>query len=539
MAAYENNVNLNNVQRIRPDEDTADLRVVIYNIVKNWWVILIGAFIAALISYVVISETYTPQYYTESTLVVSSKDGGSDQVYSNLVIASRLAESFKYVMRSPALKQKIADSLGMKKFDGTITAKSIENTNLIQIGVKASSPKIAFDEMTGIIKYHGLVSENILGDAVLDVLKAPTIPITPVNTAQRLKYGIITAAATAVVIAAVIAAMTLLGDDVMTERDLDKRVDCPNLATISHERKNLSLKARLHGEKQSMLIVNPTTSFKFAETYRLFRTRLEYIMKQKKYKVLMVSSVFENEGKTTTAANIALTLAMNNKKTLLIDGDMLKPALYKVLDAKVQRGTAVNEAIARSFSPDDLPSYDGAPALKLMLGKTSVPDSAEVIGSAEMKSFIDRARECFDYIVIDTPPVALAGDAECFAELSDCAILVIKQGCARAAKINDSIDSLTASGADVLGCIFNNVRSVDLFGISRSGSGYESNYSNRQYGAGYGDSRRGYGGYGGGYGSYGNYGSYGGYGSYGSRRENRQANGTNEGKDLDAGSDKN
>ncbi|MBO4384663.1 MAG: polysaccharide biosynthesis tyrosine autokinase [Clostridia bacterium] len=493
MPGYDNNPNMRSSYSQQSEEDQIDLRVVIYNIFKNWWVILIGSLIAAFASYIIISETYTPQYYAESTLVVSSKDGGADQVYSNLSVASRLADSFEYIMKSPVLMQKIAESLGMTSFDGTITAKSIANTNLIQIGVKASTPKIAFDEMNGIIKYHSIVSENILGDAVLDVLNAPTIPTSVVQGPQRLKYGMITAVAAAVLIALIIAFVTILGDDVMTERDFDKRIDSTNLVSIYHERKNTSLKARLHGEKKSMLIVNPTTSFKFAETYRLFRTRLEYMMKQKKYKILMVSSVLENEGKTTTAANIALTLALNNKKTLLVDGDMLKPAIYKALDAKVERGMAINEVIGRNVSPDELPCYDGISSLKLMLGKSAVSNSLEVIGSPEMKAFFEKARDCYDFIIIDTPPVGLASDAECFAELSDCAVLVVKQGCARAARINDSLDSLTASGTDVLGCIFNNVRSVDLFGISTSGTGQ-------------GGSGKGYGGYGG-YGSYGRHAS--------------------------------
>ena len=449
-----------------PDESNISPEVILFNIARSWWIILIGCIIAAMISYIVVSERYAPKYYTEATFVVTSKDGGADQVYSNLVVASKLADSFTYVLESPVLREKIAESIGLDEFEGELTAKSIENTNLIQMGVEASSPQLAFEEMNAVIKYHHIVSDTIMGSAVLDVLKAPTVPMEPVKQMDRgVKVLIVTAIAAAAMIL-VIAVVSIMSDEIMTERDLVTRVDCPALATIYHERKNISLRSRLRGMKTSMLITNPTTSFRFAETYRLFRTRLEYLMKQKGHKVLMVSSVLENEGKTTSAANTAITLALNNRKVLLMDGDMLKPALYKIMNARIRRGKAIDELVTSRADMSEIPVHDSIPTLSLLLGKTEIPNSTEIIGSGLMKDFLDRAREYFDYIVIDTPPMALAKDAECFAEIADCTLLVIKQGGARAKRINECIDSISQSGTDLPGCIFNNVYPLEFLSSS-------------------------------------------------------------------------
>ena len=460
------------------------IEVLLFSILRNWWVILIGCLIAAMASYIVISERYKPKYYTEATFVVSSKDGGADQVYSNLVVASKLANSFAYVLESPVLKQKIAESLDMDSFEGTITAKSIVNTNLIQIGVEAGSPQTAFYEMDGIIKYHHIVSDNLLGNVVLDVLKAPTVPTAPVEKINMASKVMSVTGVAAVVMTALIIVAAIVSDDVMTESDLETKVDCPALATIYHERKNLTLRARLQGVKTSMLITNPTTSFRFAETYRLFRTRIEYLMGQKGYKVMMVSSVLENEGKTTSAANTAITLALNNNRVLLIDGDMLKPAIYKVLNVRIKRGMAINEVITSDIGMDAIPTLDSLPNLSLLLGKSSLSNSTELIGSREMKDFIDRAREHFDYIIIDTPPIALATDAECFAELADCTLLVIKQGGARAKRINESIEAVSQSGTEILGCIFNNVYPLEFLSDpvdKQYGGEYRTAGSRRSY----------------------------------------------------------
>ena len=438
------------------------IEVILFSLFRSWWIVLIGCLVAAMASYIFISESYKPKYYAEATFVVSSKDGGADQVYSNLVVASKLADSFTYVLESPVLKQKIAESLGMDSFEGTIKAKSIVNTNLIQIGVEAGSPQTAFYEMDGIIKYHSIVSDNLLGNVVLDVLKAPTVPTAPVEKLNKASKIMSVTGISAAVIVALIVIATVVSDDVMTESDLETKVDCPALATIYHERKNLTLRARLQGVKTSMLITNPTTSFRFAETYRLFRTRIEYMMRQKGYKVMMVSSVLENEGKTTCAANTAITLAMDNNRVLLIDGDMIKPALYKVMNVKVKRGMAINEVITSDIAMDSIPRLESVPELSLLMGKSSLSNSTELIGSREMKDFIERAKEHFDYVIIDTPPIALATDAECFAELADCTLLVIKQGGARAKRINESIEAVSQSGTEILGCIFNNVYPLEF-----------------------------------------------------------------------------
>ena len=487
----------------RRKESGVDIEVILFNIFRYWWVLVIGCLITAMFSYIVVSERYKPTYYAGATFVVSSKDGGSDTVYSNLVVASKLADSFSYVLESPVLKQKIAESLGVKDFLGEVTANSIENTNLIQIGVEASSPQVAFDEMNGIIKYHHIVSDNLMGNAVLDVLKAPTVPMEPMRDMNRAKKVLLYTAVAALGIAAMLVIVSVASDEIMTEKDLATRVDCPALATIYHERKNLSLRARLSGVKTSMLITNPTTSFRFAETYRLFRTRLEYLMKKKGFKVIMVSSTLENEGKTTSAANTAIILALNNNKVLLIDGDMLKPALYKVMTARVRRGTSVEEVIMGETDLESIPKMEGLPSLSLLLGRNSLSNSTEIIGSEEMKTFIERAKEHFDYIVIDTPPIALATDAECFAELVDCTLLVIKQGGARARRINESIDAIAQSGTEILGCIFNNVYPLEFLRASTETRSEYRNQSKERYGYGYGY----------GYGGYGSYARYGyGYG---------------------------
>jgi capsular exopolysaccharide synthesis family protein len=486
MAGYRSEPNTEAPYRSAAESDV-NIEVIFFNIFRNWWMIALSMIIAAMASYVLVSESYTPKFEANATFVVTSKGGGTDQVYNNLVVSARLAESFQYVLESPVLRQKVAESLGMDSFEGTIKTKNVENTNILEITLQANSPQVAFDEMRAVIENHKVVSESIMGSAVIDVLKAPTVPTKPLKQMDRpgkvIKYSLLAGAA----VIAVIVVFSIVSDQIMTEKDLDTRVDCPALATIYHERKNISLRSKLRGVKTSMLITNPTTSFRFAETYRLFRTRLEYMMKQKGHKVLMVSSVYENEGKTTCAANAAITLAMDNKKVLLMDGDMLKPALYKVMGTRVKRGKAVNEIITEDYSFEDIPVNENVPNLSLLMARTALSNSTEVIASNEMRDFIAKAKDYYDYVVIDTPPMGLASDAECFAELADCMMIVIKQGGARAKRINECLEAISRSGAEILGCLFNNVYPLEFLSAPSAEIKTRQNYrTSSGYGEGYG-----------------------------------------------------
>ena len=127
-----------------------------------------------------------------------------------------------------------------------------------------------------------------------------------------------------------------------------------------------------------------------------------------------------------------------------------------------------------------------------------------------MQRMLEEARERFEYIIIDTPPMSLMADAEVLAERADMSVLVVKYDLVSARDINDAIDSLRGCSASFAGCVLNGVRSMP--GERRTVVGYGGYGRYGKYGK-YGRYGR-YGKYGK-YGSYGSYGSYGGYGGYG------------------------
>ena len=203
-------------------------------------------------------------------------------------------------------------------------------------------------------------------------------------------------------------------------------------------------------------------------------------------KVLMITSLLENEGKSTVAANLALAMAQKHTRVLLIDCDLRKPACYALLDQKMT-GPGLRDFLTDKAKMSEVMLRYRDTNLFVMLERKGNPNSGDLISAAKMQALLQWARKEFDFVVVDMPPMSVVSDAEVMMELADASLLVVRQNAAQTPAINKVIAALDSGKAKLLGCVLNNVYSTAL----SSGQGYG-------YGYGYG-----------GYGKYGYYGSYG------------------------------
>ena len=399
----------------------------------------------------------------------------------------------------------------MTAFDGTIQASAVEETNLITMNVTGHDPRDTFLVTRSIIENHSVVSYQILGDTILEVLQEPTVPMAPANPPapwHRMEQAALISAAA---MCALLAIRSFLRDTVRSKQEAEEKLGQRVLGELRHERKHQSFRALLRGEKASILITNPATSFSYVERIRKLRRQVEQRLPSDG-SVLMVTSVLENEGKSTLAVNLALSLAQKHEKVLLIDGDLRRPSCHKVLE-QAWRGAGTAAVAAETASLEDTAVPCGKrKTLHLLLESQSAKASTDLLGSDGMRRLVEDARRQYDLVVIDTPPMAAGADAECIAELADAALLVVRQNAATADLLLHGLEVLQGAHAKFLGLVLNNVSAP----LSEAGSyGYG-------YGTGYG-----YGNYGK-YGHYGHYGHYGAYGAHKSRESNEQAGDAHE-----------
>lgn len=174
-------------------------------------------------------------------------------------------------------------------------------------------------------------------------------------------------------------------------------------------------------------------------------------------------------------------MARRHKNVLLIDLDLKKPALYKLLDCQQEKFFPLEIYLAKGGSVDALIRHDAARGIDTILSRKGAGSAADLLGSDRLRDLLAQMRERMDIIIIDTPPMSAGGDAECIADLVDTAILVVRQDQAPVRALNDCIDVLRRSDAEVLGCVFNNAYAASIG--DRQSYGYGYGYD---YGYGYG-----------------------------------------------------
>ena len=462
--------------------------VLLRDVAKRWLLIVLAALAVGVGSYIAADLQYEPVYQTKTTFVVTNRSS-SNTVYANLSSTSTLAEVFTELLNSSILRKTIVQEMGGADFHGKIDTAVVPNTNLITLTVTDSDPRMAFLATRAIIEHHEELTYQVVSDIQLEVLQNPVVPVYPINDSgaseKMVRMMILAALGTAVLLAC----LSYFRDVVRSATEVRSKLDCDYLGEIPHEKKYKSLASRLRAHKSSILITNPVTGFRFVESIRKLRRRVEQHMGDGQ--VLMVTSLLENEGKSTVAANLALAMTQKQKRVLLIDCDLRKPACHMVLQQKnfsyginhILHGTAeLSDCFLRYQDTD----------MYMLLAKRGERNTGDLIVSSRMESLLKWARQNFDFVVLDLPPMSIAADAEGMADLADACLIVVRQNMAFAPELNNAIGNLEGHRAKLLGCVLNNVYSTQL------SSGHSYGY--------------------GGYGKYRHYGHYGNYGSGGSKK---------------------
>jgi len=190
-----------------------------------------------------------------------------------------------------------------------------------------------------------------------------------------------------------------------------------------------------------------------AEAYRSLRTNLLFSQTGGVLNRLVVTSSMPSEGKTTTASNLAVAFAQQGKRVVLIDGDLRKARVHKVFGLTREPGLV--DVIADLATLEDSIRTTAVPNLSILTSGTLPPNPSELLGGARMREVLDDLQKQFDLVMIDAPPVLVAGDASILAALNASTIIVSRAGFTDRAAALASVQQLRAVGARMLGAVLN------------------------------------------------------------------------------------
>ncbi|MDY2626720.1 MAG: polysaccharide biosynthesis tyrosine autokinase [Lachnospiraceae bacterium] len=473
-----------------------DYFTLVKDLLKNWWVILLAGMTAVLVVNMlpyVPYVGYKPMYTASSTVIVkgTARSGDSFSTYSSS------AEKFVEILTDEYVLQEVAEDMGLRKLDVEVNASIIAESNLLSLTVRSDKPTVSYGVIKGLMEHYSDISEMMYPGYVLEELVPaayPSAPDSAYDVAQLSKKG---AAAAMAAAAALILLISCMYDSVKNEKDVEKKLDAGLYAAIYHERKYKTFRMIFGSKKKktALLINSPVVSFGFVENYRRLREKIISRCNRSGKKVILVTSMLENEGKSTVAANLALALAGVSDKVVLLDADLRKPAQYKIFERRNGIKGTLSEYLTGKAGLSKCLVKDKENGIYMIYDTVHHSNSSEIIGNGRMETLIRQLKDSMDYIIIDTPPVDMVADAETLAEYADYSILVISPDHAPVKAVNDCIDRLREGHAKLLGCVLNNIYTIplvirqftgiDVSGLIGKNYGIYGSYS---YGYGYGSS---------------------------------------------------
>lgn len=454
-----------------------DLYTMIKDIIRKWPVIIMLSLAAFLLSYVWQYFHYEPTYTMTTTFIVGSREGESN-IYSDLSNTSATAEKFQLVISNNVLKKKIAQKIGMDSMPGTVKVSVVENSNLIEMKVTENSPKLAHDVLNAFLDNYDSVLGSLIGHTVMTILikaeipESPDVPFSPLTGMWKAFVG------TMIGFIILFGIGSYFKDTIRTEEDVEEKLDTKMIGTLCHENKlqnRKGWKRKTTQTKKSIVFLDPMISFQYVESMKKIASKISGKMKRRHAKTILVTSVLENEGKSTVAVNLALALREESDRVLLIDGDLRKPAIYKILQIAPEKIENLGEALNGNVALKNLIYTKKEYGLHMILNTIRYPDSTDMISQDLMGQILSYLKDYYDYIIIDSSPMALVADTQELINVTDAALLVVRQHMASARDINDAIAALNYDGKKLLGCVLNNVEGERLT------QGLYGKYSNYGY----------------------------------------------------------
>jgi len=248
-----------------------------------------------------------------------------------------------------------------------------------------------------------------------------------------------------------------LDDRINTLEDADRLLGLPSLGRVP----------ALTGDG-ARLLPQMTGANPGSESYRILRTNIHFASIDTPLKTLLVASSSPGEGKTTTAVNLAFAMAMDGKKVILMDSDLRRPTIHKMLGLPAMPG--LTDVLAGTAKLDDvLMQHSDMPNLMALSCGTLPPNPSELLGSRAFRNLIETLTTKSDMVVLDSPPVLAAADAQILASQVDGVVMVVETGETRKAAARQTLALLRHARANVLGVAYNKL-------VARPGDAYYYNY---------------------------------------------------------------
>ncbi|MBC7225471.1 MAG: polysaccharide biosynthesis tyrosine autokinase, partial [Anaerolineae bacterium] len=279
----------------------------------------------------------------------------------------------------------------------------------------------------------------------ITIVEPADVPSTPVrpkpvqNTLLAAAVGLVLGAGAAFLI-------EYLDDTIKSPDDVERDLGLATLGTIT----------RFGGRALSdKLITVQHARSSVTEAYRILRTNLEFAAVDGDLRTILVTSPNPVEGKTVTAANLAVVLAQAGRRVILADADLRRPAVHRMFQVSNEAGLTTALLRGQEVALEDLLLPTEVEGLRVLPSGPLPPNPAELLGSDQMARLVERLKGLADLVVFDTAPALPVADPAILARLADAVLLVVDTGATRRGMALRAVEHLARVGTNITGVVLN------------------------------------------------------------------------------------
>lgn len=430
------------------DEITIDFLGIFHAIAKKWYIVLFVAvaFGFALGAYgrFVVKDAYE----AEASMCII--DSNKEVSMSDLQVGSALTNDYEGIIKSRVVLTKVIANLKLDiEYKELYNAVSIENpdgTRIIKINVVSQDQKEAVDIANEILQISIEEIPNVLGSSVPTVLDKADILFTENTRHSILFYSVIGVAIGMFFACGIIALTVITNVSVKTDEDVQKCTGLSVLGAIPDYK----------GKKQKKIMWPEDLPFNASEAIYQLRTGILYSSKD--VKTIVVTSAFENQGKSFISFHLAYSLSQVGKRVLLVDTDMRKSVLQRRMGLEgIKLG--LSEYLSGNAELGQVIYDVGLPNMHVLFSGKLVPNASALLSAKWLENLCTEVRDSYDYIIFDTPPICVVGDAAIVASFCDGTLLVIENGVTKKKTLAQMKSEMDKVGANVIGVVQNMVGS--------------------------------------------------------------------------------
>lgn len=417
---------------------------------RSWWLVITALLVAVGAAAASVATT-TPLYASRVTFFVTTPSTGVTDAYQGGLFSQQRVKSYATLLTGDRLAAAVAEdaALGLSaaQIQGRTSARAVPDSVLLEAAVTDADPDRS-QRLAGALgdKFIALVEEletppgRSESAVKVQVVAGPAVDGKPVEPRPVRTYTL--AILLGVVLAAGVVTLRELLDTTIKSADaLTEVAGAPALGVVPFDPA-----ARRHP-----VAGNPAGRPARSEAFRKLRTNLQFADVDNPAKVLAVTSAVAEEGKSTTAVNLAAAFAESGSRVLLIEGDLRRPRIAQFLG--IEGAAGLSNVLAGQVEFDDVVQRCGDRLLFVLPSGALPPNPSELLGSAAMSALIEEQRHRFDMIVIDTPPLLPVTDAAVVAVKVDGTIMVVRSGGTTGAEVTRAVAALRAVDARLLGCV--------------------------------------------------------------------------------------